>query len=87
MFGKTIWFHQDLRMALIERPAGFTVGAVEAGVLTLGGDVVGPLEHEGRVTLLDVTTQMPVGFLVEAGTVTEDEANELLGVIRTHPSD
>lgn len=74
-------------MALIERPAGFTVGSVEAGFLTLGGYVEGALDREGPTVLTDLATHAAVDFLVEAHTVTEEEANELLGIVRSESLD
>ncbi|MEX1827090.1 hypothetical protein L2Y94_09890 [Luteibacter aegosomatis] len=82
MLGKVIWFHEELRMALIERAGGFTVGSVEAGFLTLGGRVEGDFRHEGPTVLHDVESARSVAFLVEADAVTEEEANELLGIMR-----
>jgi hypothetical protein len=87
MLGKVIWFHEDLRMALIERAAGFTVGSIESGYLTLGGYVEGALDREGTTVLTDLATQASVSFLVEADTVTEEEANELLGIVRSESLD
>ena len=87
MLGKVIWFHEELRMALIERAAGFTVGSVETGFLTLGGYVEGALDQEGPTVLTDTANQASVAFLVEAHTVTEEEANELLGIVRTDSLD
>ncbi|WP_331642895.1 hypothetical protein [Luteibacter sp.] len=82
MLGKVLWFHDELRMALIERAGGFTVGSVESGFLTLGGQVEGDGWHEGPTVLKDLTTQGRVVFLVEADAETEEEANELLGFLR-----
>ncbi|MDF4004134.1 hypothetical protein P3W33_12090 [Luteibacter sp. PPL552] len=83
MLGKVIWFHDELRMALIERPGAFTVGSVESGSLTLGGQVEGDFHLEGLVRVVDLCTRDTVDFLVEADSVTEEEANELLGFLRT----
>ncbi|KJV31284.1 hypothetical protein VI08_13570 [Luteibacter yeojuensis] len=87
VLGKVIWFHDELKMALIERRGGFTVGSVDEGFLTLGGYVEGALDHQGPTVLMDLATEAEVSFLVEADTVTEDEANELLGIVRSESLD
>jgi hypothetical protein len=84
--GKVIWYHPELRVALIERRVGFTVGSVETGELTLGGRVNGELHAPGPTHLHDVATDKTVGFLVEADVVSEEEANELLGFLRDSSS-
>ncbi|WP_157006538.1 hypothetical protein [Luteibacter yeojuensis] len=70
-------------MALIERSGGFTVGSVYAGFLTLGGMVEGGFRQAGPTTLKDVVTDEEVSFFVEADAMTEDEANDLLGIVRS----
>ncbi|UPG88224.1 hypothetical protein L2Y96_12420 [Luteibacter aegosomaticola] len=82
MFGKVIWFHKDLGMGLIERAGGFTVGSVESGILTLGGRVEGDFLGEGMTVIQDLESSAQVTFFVEADAVTEEEANELLGIVR-----
>jgi len=83
MLGKVFWFYEDLRMALIERCGGFTVGSLDEGFLTLGGCVEGDFRNPGPTVIKDVTTRAPVAFFVEAEAMTEDEANDLLGIVRT----
>lgn len=82
MQGKVIWYHPELRVALIERPGGYTVGSPEAGDLRLGALVCGDLRHEGLTDLWDPFTRERVAFLIEANAVSEEEANELLGYVR-----
>jgi hypothetical protein len=82
MLGKVIWYHPELRVALIERGIGFTVGTVEAGDLTLGDVVRGNLRDAGRTMLRTEPPRAPITFLVEADALSEEEANELLGFVR-----
>ncbi|WP_043695928.1 hypothetical protein [Luteibacter sp. 9133] len=82
MLGKVIWYHPELRVALIERGGGFTVGTVEDGRLCLGSLVRGNLRDPGQTTLTNDVDGCPVGFLVEADALSEEEANELLGFVR-----
>jgi hypothetical protein len=83
VLGKVIWVHEELRMALIERCGGFTVGSVEEGRLTLGGCVEGEFRRTGPTVVKDIESGALVTFFVEAEAMTEDEANELLGIVRT----
>lgn len=82
MHGQVIWYHPELRVALIERLDGFTVGTVEKGELALGLRVVGNLRTPGLTTLTVSATGLKVAFSVEADALTEDQANELLGFVR-----
>jgi len=83
VLGKVIWFHEELRMALIERCGGFTVGSVEEGRLTLGGCVEGEFRQAGPTVVKDMGSGALATFFVEAEAMTEDEANELLGIVRS----
>jgi hypothetical protein len=83
VLGKVIWFHEELRMALIERCGGFTVGSVEEGSLTLGGCVEGEFRRTGPTVVKDMGSDALATLFVEAEAMTEDEANELLGIVRT----
>jgi hypothetical protein len=82
MYGDVIWYHPELRVALIERQDGFTVGTVEHGTLERNQRVQGDLRTAGQTTLTVVPQGNEVIFTVEADALTEDQANELLGFIR-----
>jgi hypothetical protein len=82
MQGTVIWYHPELRVALIERADGFTVGSVESGDLDLGLLVKGDLRTPGLIRLIAPVTGQVIEFAVEADALTEDQANELLGFVR-----
>ncbi len=82
MHGNVIWYHPELRVSLIERVDGFTVGSVDRGELALGLRVEGHLRTNGPITLSVPVTGQVIDFTVEADALTEDQANELLGFLR-----
>jgi len=82
MQGTVVWYHEELRLALIERPDGFTVGSVESGELEHGLLVCGSLRTTGLSHLTVPLTGTSVAFNVEADVPTEGEASELLGFVR-----
>ncbi len=82
MQGTVIWYDAELRVALIQRNDGFTVGTAERGELACGMIVAGNLRTPGLSQLSEVTTGAVVDFAVEADAPTEEQANELLGFVR-----
>ena len=81
MQGTVVRYHGELRLALIERLDGFTVGTVESGDFERGLVVDGNLRTPGLTDLVIPLTGTTVTFTVEADVLTEDEANELLGLM------
>lgn len=82
MHGAVIWYHADMRCALIERAGGLTLGTVEGGKLDLFHSVWGDLASTGPKTLSNVSTGRDVAFTVEAVGLSEEQANELLGLLQ-----
>jgi len=78
--GAVIWYHPDLRCALIERIGGLTLGTLDKGRLDLFHSVWGDLASTGLKTLTNRSTGRDVVFTVEAVALSEDQANELLGL-------
>ena len=82
MTGTVIWYHPGLRFGFIECLGGLTLGTVERGCLDLFDQVRGPLAASGPATLANVSTGKAVLFDVEANALSEDQANELLGLVQ-----
>lgn len=84
---RVIWYHSELRLALIERGDGFTIGSVEEGHLAPGLVVRGDFANPGLTTLQTEPVSHPVAFFIEANALSEEEADELLGFVRDASSD
>jgi len=82
MHGDVVWYDQELRVALIARLDGFTIGTVERGQLAIGLRVQGDLRTPGPVILTELITGQNLLFTVEAEAMTEEDANGLLGFAR-----
>lgn len=82
MRGMVAWYHHELRVALIERLAGFTVGTLEEGLISPGDVLSGDMRTPGHSRLNNETTGKSLLFDVEAEALTEEEATDLLGFIR-----
>jgi hypothetical protein len=82
MMGRVIWYHPELRFGFIECSAGMTLGSVTRGCLDLFHEVKGPLAVTGPATLTNVSTGREVLFDVEANALSEDQVNELLGLVQ-----
>ncbi|QWT20760.1 hypothetical protein KPL74_01830 [Bacillus sp. NP157] len=81
MDGAVVWYHPALGCALIEHWEGLTLGMVEGGDLGLFDRVRGDLTSSGPTTLWNVSTGHPVAFTVEGVALSEDQANELVGLL------
>lgn len=82
MRGVIMWYHPELKMALVEIEDGFAVGAVEEGQCAIGDVLSGQFRRDEVESLLNLRTGMVVMFHVEADHVSEGEANDLLGLLR-----
>lgn len=82
MTGRVIWYHPELRFGFIECTGGLTLGTVKRGCLDLFHEVKGPLAVTGPATLANVSTGRDVLFDVEANALSEDQVNELLGLVQ-----
>ena len=83
MRGVVRWYHPELRMALVELDGGFAVGAVEEGHCQIGDRLTGSFRHDEVELLANARTGEGVIMHVEAGHISEDQANDLLGLMRT----
>ncbi|MET4676704.1 hypothetical protein [Luteibacter sp. ME-Dv--P-043b] len=77
-----MWYHPELKMALVEIEDGFAVGAVEEGSCTIGDILSGQFRRDEVEHLCNLSTGGSVMFHVEADHVSEGEANDLLGLLR-----
>lgn len=82
MRGMVTWYHQELRVALIDRAGGFTVGTVGEGLVTLGDMLAGDMCTLGVSDLVNERTGRTLRFELEAEYLTEEEATDLVGFIR-----
>jgi hypothetical protein len=82
VIGRVIWYHADLRFAFIECRKGLTLGTIERGQLDLFHEVRGELDSKGSTVLANISTGKKVLFTVEAGALSEEQANELLGLVQ-----
>lgn len=80
--GRVIWYHPGLRFAFIESFRGLTLGTVDKGRLNLFDELRGDLGCTGPTELSNVSTGKAVFFDIESALVSEDQANELLGLIQ-----
>jgi len=82
MCGIIRWYHPELRMALVELDHGYAVGAVEEGDCAIGDRLHGTFRHDEVEQLVNDRTGDDVIMHVEAGRISEDQANDLLGLMR-----
>lgn len=82
MNGTIHWFHPYLRLLLIEYSAGFVVGSLDAGSCALGDVVSGVCRINTVAELLNLRTGSCLRVVIEAVDISEDAANELLGMMR-----
>lgn len=80
--GRVIWCHPELRFAFIESTRGLTLGTIDCGQLDLFHEVRGDLGSTGPTALINISTGKKVMFDVEADALSEDQANELLGLVQ-----
>jgi hypothetical protein len=80
--GRVIWYHPELRFAFIESASGLTLGTIDRGQLDLYHEVRGDLGSVGPTALINISTGKEVVFDVEADALSEDQANELLGLVQ-----
>lgn len=81
MRGVVRWYHPELQMALIELGNGFAVGAVEEGDCMIGDALEGHFRQDEVENLHNQRTGMPLLMLVEEERVSEEQANDLLGLM------
>jgi hypothetical protein len=82
MDGTVVWYRPALGCALIEHWEGLTLGMVDGGDLGLFHKIRGDLTSVGPKTLWNVSTGLHVTFTVEDVALSEDQANELVGLLR-----
>jgi len=82
MRGVVRWYHNELKLALLEREDGFTMGSIEEGSCSLSDVLAGQFRRGHVETLFNESKASEVRFLVEAAAMTEDQVNEILGFIR-----
>ena len=82
MLGIVRWYHPELRMALVEVDHWFVVGAVEEGTCAIGDALHGQFRRDVVEALRNGSTGDMVLLHVEAERVTEEQANDLLGLMR-----
>jgi len=80
--GRVIWYHPALRFAVVEGFRGLTLGTIDKGRLNLFDELQGDLGTTGRTELINVSTGKTVLFDIEATALSEDQANELLGLVQ-----
>ena len=83
MRGIVRWYHPELRMAIVELDCGFAVGAVEEGDCAIGDALSGSFRNDEVTQLRNARTSREVIMHVEAERISEDQANDLLGLMRT----
>ena len=80
--GVVRWFNLDLQVLIIECENGFAIGSVERGECQLNDVLLGEFCRERFESVVNERTGATVEILVEAIEVSEDQANELLGLLR-----
>ncbi|MET0937401.1 MAG: hypothetical protein ABWX83_15515 [Luteibacter sp.] len=82
MLGTVRWYHPELRMALVELNDWFVVGAVEEGECAIGDTLSGEFRRDEVEQLRNGRTGEPVLVHIEAERVSEEQANDLLSLLR-----
>lgn len=83
MRGTVRWYHPELQMVIVELDCGFAVGAVEEGECAIGDHLTGMFRNDEVAQLFNARTGHDVIMHVEAERISEDQANDLLGLMRT----
>jgi hypothetical protein len=82
MLGIVRWYHPELRMALVELNEWFVVGAVEEGHCAIGDPLHGEFRRDEVESLRNGRTGDIVLLHIEAERVSEEQANDLLSLMR-----
>lgn len=82
MRGVVRFYNPELQVALIERDNGLTLGSIESGQCAVNDVLLGHFRDERSGRVRNTSTGSDVRLRVEAESITPEEGNELVTLLR-----